>query len=865
MNLRPCTICAAKDAGLPARANPRLCADCGDWDDLLHVNYCRERAAAHAPLDPVAFGYKHNPDWPPGRKGNYGALKDLAFFAAEHFAARGEECIVCSAVGEALRRASEDEDGGREMRIAVWRPFILDPAKNQWNVRDEQAAAEKGMVPWTQKCVLAVCIATAPAGEEGEGEWSYEPGVVELVLRYERWCYDLSAVSPWERKTMDTSQITNWLRRCAHEHGGECEVSWIPSSTSQPRGFRLIDVRERRVVTPEAGLRYVALSYVWNAASSSPEKQKLQLYTENLKELERPNSLSDSILPEVVADAIYLCLEIGERYLWVDRFCIVQDDLDLKAEQINAMGVIYDRAFLTFIALGDGPTPGLVGLPCRPRQQTFHNRSWDLLPTMSNPVGEARLPLIDMAISESQWNSRAWTFQETALSKRHIYFDAGQVYGTCAKERWQERPKDEDEAKWRENGSWEMQKPRKSPWDLSLDSFAAYSGVISQFSPRKLTFPEDVLRAFAGISNVLEMKLKRPLPLGHPEEFFTESLRWVPQPGFMTVRRDLNTVPTWSWASWDSMATWTTDWTMAPGIYLGGGVSELKASFVNFYVSDPTEGLRPIKERHQSLELYLAEQKRAALKVIKEAAASWWPSSISDDPMTVEVRELDELTKHVWDWAHQKAQGSAHPWPPSTAGTPQTERLHDLDEDATAFAALRNLEEHTNTRWWPPTTAKDPETSRQLDSLSKEASALAEGIPNSLVFNTTCVYLKVRPFGRMWFKVPPRRQLSGCVIQNRDGLPVGITMAMAPQLTFDMFGEMREHLVALLGVCSSKRFMQWDKGERSRLPIHRVNELCLLVMIIEEKDGVCRRLAVGVVYSDEWIKVQPQWRSLVLA
>lgn len=282
---------------------------------------------------------------------------------------------MCSAVGEALRRASEDEDGGREMRIAVWRPFILDPAKNQWNVRDEQAAAEKGMVPWTQKCVLAVCIATAPAGEEGEGEWSYEPGVVELVLRYERWCYDLSAVSPWERKTMDTSQITNWLRRCAHEHGGECEVSWIPSSTSQPRGFRLIDVRERRVVTPEAGLRYVALSYVWNAASSSPEKQKLQLYTENLKELERPNSLSDSILPEVVADAIYLCLEIGERYLWVDRFCIVQDDLDLKAEQINAMGVIYDRAFLTFIALGDGPTPGLVGLPCRPRQQTFHNRS----------------------------------------------------------------------------------------------------------------------------------------------------------------------------------------------------------------------------------------------------------------------------------------------------------------------------------------------------------------------------------------------------------------------------------------------------------------------------------------------------------
>lgn len=373
MNLRPCTVCEAKDAGRPARVNPRLCADCQDWDDLLHVNYCRERTGAHAPLDPVRFSYKHNPDWPPSRKGNYGALSDLAFFSADHFAARGPVCIMCSAVGDALRRASSEGGEGRETKIAVWRPFILDPGKNQWNVRDEQTALEKGMVPWTQKCVLAVCIATATAGREDS--WSYEPRIVELVLRYERWCYDLSRVSPWERKTMDTSQITNWLHRCAHEHGEECEVSWIPSSTRLPRGFRLIDVRERRVVAPEEEVRFVALSYVWNAASSSPEKQKLQLYTENLKELEQPDSLKDLILPEVVADAIYLCAEIGERYLWVDRFCIVQDDFDLKAEQINAMGVIYDRAFLTFIALGDGPTPGLTGLPCRPRQQTFHNRS----------------------------------------------------------------------------------------------------------------------------------------------------------------------------------------------------------------------------------------------------------------------------------------------------------------------------------------------------------------------------------------------------------------------------------------------------------------------------------------------------------
>lgn len=771
---------------------------------------------------------------------------------------------MCATVGDALEKAARENGSGRQTKMAVWRPFIFDPGRNQWNVRDEQTAAEKGMVPWLQKCVLAVCIATAPVGEEDA--WSYQPGILEFILRYEKWCYELSEILPWERKCMDTSQITRWLNRCVTEHGEQCSKSWVDPSINMPRGFRLIDVHERRVVLPQAPFEYVALSYVWSTASSSPEKQKLQLYSGNLKELEEVNSLGDSILPEVVADAVHLCAEIGHRYLWVDRFCIVQDDLDLKAEQIDAMGVIYDRAFLTFVALGDDPTPGLTGLACRPRQLGFHNRSWDLLPTMSNPVGEARIPLMDMALSESQWNDRAWTFQERALSKRRIYFDSGHVYGHCYKEKWQEKPHEVDEVEWRKSAPWEMNEAYERSWDFDVDSFETYSAVINQFSPRKLTFQADVLRAFAGISNVLVTKLKRPILLGHPEEFFSESLRWVPEPGFMSTRRILDDVPSWSWASWDGRANWKPRWTIAPGIFLAADVTAMKASFVKFYISDPKEGLRPVKERHQSLESYLAEQKRVALKVIKEAATSWWPSSISDDPSTVGDEEANELARRVWDYAQHKAQDTdSQPWPPSTVNIPRSERLHDLSEEKTAFAALRNLEVHIETTWWPPTITKNPEASRQLGELSEAACALAEGRPNSLVFNTTCANLRVGPFGRAWFVIPPRRNLSGCAILTPENIPVGITMAMAPQMTFDLFRGKNECLVALLGVCSAKRWMQWDKGERSRLPTHFLYEPCLAVMILEEKDGVCNRLAVGVVYADEWVKLQPQWRTLVVA
>ncbi|KAI3327017.1 heterokaryon incompatibility protein-domain-containing protein [Xylariaceae sp. AK1471] len=869
MNIRQCTICETKAAGRPPRVNPRLCSDCQDWDDILHVTLCREKTQSHVPLDPVLFSYKHNPSWPsksPNSAAGYSEPKELKFYSSDYFAARRDYCMMCLELGDALQRASSESEG-HETKLAVWRPFIFDPSRNQWNVRDEQTAAEKGMVPWLQKCVLAICIATVPVDE---GSWSYQSQILELGFRYEKWCYDLSGIVPWDRKVMEMSQIMKWLDRCIHEHGEACNSSWIPSSIELPQSFRLIDVRERRVVLPRSKVEYVALSYVWNSASASPEKQKLQLQSENLYDLEQPDSLNDAVLPEAVADAIHLCIEIGQKYLWVDRFCIVQDDLDLKTEQIDAMGVIYDRAFLTIVALGDGPIPGLPGLSCRPRQRSLQNWSWDLLAPMLNSVGEARIPFIDMALSKSRWNDRAWTFQERLFSKRRIYFDAGHVYGNCSKERWQEKPEDEDETEWAMTISGQPQGMLYRPSELSPDSFTAYSGIISQYTPRKLTFPEDILRAFAGVGNVLEMKLNRPNLLGHPEEFFTESLRWVPRPGFMGTRRLLDSIPSWSWASWDGSATWNEDWTVVPGSFLGSHVSEVKASFVNFYVSDPEEGMRRVKERHQPLELYLVEQKRAALKVIKEAATSWWPPSRSDDPMIVKVEELDELTKQVWDWAHHKAQGkdAAHPWPPSTARTPRTEKLHDLTEDSTAFAALRNLEEHTDTRWWPTTTAKDSETGRQLEIVTRKVWTLAEERPNTIVFNTACAYLTMVPFVRSWYIIPPGRHLSGCAIINQEGIPIGITMAMAPKLALDMFHKGRDYLVALIGVCSSKRNMQWDNGERSRLPIHTLNELCLLVMIMEEKHGyggVYRRLAVGVVYSDEWMKLQPQWKTVALA
>jgi Heterokaryon incompatibility protein (HET) len=67
--------------------------------------------------------------------------------------------------------------------------------------------------------------------------------------------------------------------------------------------------------------------------------------------------------PNTVKDAIDLVESLGERYLWVDSLCIVQDDDEWKCSQINNMASIYANSHLTIIAAdGDSSDYGLRGL-----------------------------------------------------------------------------------------------------------------------------------------------------------------------------------------------------------------------------------------------------------------------------------------------------------------------------------------------------------------------------------------------------------------------------------------------------------------------------------------------------------------------
>lgn len=179
-----------------------------------------------------------------------------------------------------------------------------------------------------------------------------------------------------------------------------------------PDGFRVIDVVSNCIVTPSHPVDYVALSYVWGQTSEN----EIQATLRNIKTLEVEGNLSQIQLPRTIQDAIYACCQLGWRYLWVDRLCILQDDQDSKHGQIAYMDRIFGSALFTIVALtGSNAHSGLAGVSIsrRNRDEVFEWQGLQLI---------EECPGLEYIMRESTWAKRGWTFQEQLCSRRKMYF-----------------------------------------------------------------------------------------------------------------------------------------------------------------------------------------------------------------------------------------------------------------------------------------------------------------------------------------------------------------------------------------------------------------------------------------------------------
>ncbi|KAL1623942.1 hypothetical protein SLS56_008067 [Neofusicoccum ribis] len=277
--------------------------------------------------------------------------------------------------------------------------------------------------------------------------------------------------------------LRTWLHNCHTLHLTHCPR---PNTSPPFPSFRLIDCHRRIVVPapPSPHCSYAALSYVWGPADRDAAATA--------------NSKRDPLTSNpAIADAVTATLGLGLTYLWVDALCINQSSPADKALQISRMDAIYRLAAVTLIAAGD-PHPGLPGThPSRPRTTqpaaTIPRRGGAPLVVAASLREPQRLA------RASRWASRAWTYQEAALSPRRLLFTADQALWECASATAAEAVALPAEACHTRGGDAlraELGRAHAALFDLRGARFLDRELVA--FSAREMSFQADALNAVRG-------------------------------------------------------------------------------------------------------------------------------------------------------------------------------------------------------------------------------------------------------------------------------------------------------------------------------------------------------------------------------
>jgi len=395
---------------------------------------------------------------------------------------------------------------------------------------------------WLRHFVNHLCVSTFPSQMNVERDYVWlTRGGIRLCEYYECHIALLRANTDNHRflhgrrinSAFDMSLAKQWIETCNTAHSTKC---LLPRVTKQPS--RVINIKEKRIQYTPSSCSYIALSYRWSTSAG------LILTSATEDSLMKNGGLAhfDDILP-VVKDSMALLEKLGQTYLWVDALCIPQEKdpqnhLDKEREdQIGAMADIYHGANFTIVACSDPDSKkGLPGIRDRTRSSQKSTDTDDLAFAIAKPD-------LVKAARKSQWNSRFWTFQEAAQSRRLLIFTDHQVFFHCNGAMWREDafleiPGQQDirviDLPPPQAPYWRNRIPQQQlefrEWVDAVETYTKRRGTKETDFPRGLEFIKPKNCAFCCL----------------PEKYFALALCFVTWRG---KRRTLDS-PTWCWCRW---------------------------------------------------------------------------------------------------------------------------------------------------------------------------------------------------------------------------------------------------------------------------------------------------------------------------
>lgn len=285
---------------------------------------------------------------------------------------------------------------------------------------------------------------------------------------------------------------------------------------------------------------YAAISYCWGAGQPArTTRTSLSSYLSNIP---------FSTLPSTTRNAARVTRRLGLSHLWVDAFCIIQDDIDDIMTQIAQMDAIYRFARVTIAAM-ETPTcndgflqPRGLFQPIRMKPRSGEDGTSKALLVSKDDYYREGNPLFQ----------RGWTMQETLLCTGLLVYGQKELVSLCL------------EGERCEGGHSFHVRNLQMSYDLGpakylkKDHPQSWGYLVSRYSQRLLAIEGDKLVEIAALAQEYgRIKTVSGYVAGMWRENFLEQCLWTTemdrgaQIGVGARHTTTYRAPSWSWASLD--------------------------------------------------------------------------------------------------------------------------------------------------------------------------------------------------------------------------------------------------------------------------------------------------------------------------
>lgn len=293
---------------------------------------------------------------------------------------------------------------------------------------------------------------------------------------------------------------------------------------------------------------YVCLSHSWGSHSTILcTKETYAGYQDNV---------AWDTLPLLFQDTVKVCRMLDVRYLWIDKLCIIQHDVEDWAKEGSKMAQLFEGSLLTIaaaISIGDADS---LFFQDKERTASLRRHVGQMEDGSSCNIysrpSHRYHPIDEFSPVEVIKNyplmTRAWVYQERLLAPRILYFGEELT--------WECQQTSACECSGAMHGIKYQQSLLLSSQCSKEQLYLQWQETVENFTRLQLSHEEDRLPAISGLAQHYQRRLKSAYLAGLWADNIASDLlwsaRWEDGSGlerYYTKKPNKWRAPSWSWAS----------------------------------------------------------------------------------------------------------------------------------------------------------------------------------------------------------------------------------------------------------------------------------------------------------------------------